>query len=508
MPKEKEEVKEIQSAGEVKLVATNDGTKKEYAIFEQLDGQFLYYEQGTEFVDTRNQISKSTDEVYVPMKAYPFAVLGQPIPYGTLEELFNELKTFIADHVDFPDGRCYDILAAFVLASWRAENFETAPYLLFLGDFGTGKTRALEILQELCYRALATPSISSAALVRLLQTLRVTMLVDETELLNNEARQELVAILNVGYKRGQYYIRAEQDGAGVELWNTFGFKALAGTQDFVRTLTSRCIPIPMERATRKVCRSIDRERALQLRRKLLDYRHKTLYAPLPELDLPFNNGRNHELFSPLVQVAPDSSKNIIIEYALKLEDQAQIEESTGWEADIIKAIVALAQNRDRVKASDILEFMVNNGDIDQPEQKQIQSLKNRIGRTIKNKFHFQKVARDKSFLIDKEKLERLKQRYLYLEKTAQTEQSAHPNTNERADSADSADFENPMDIHRINMLVDIAKALRSFNTNEFISECNKASIEVTEEQVRKFLQDMNSQGRIFSEALDKWRWIR
>lgn len=520
MIKEKEEVKEIQTAGEVKLIATNDGSKKEYAIFEQLDGQFLYYEQGTELLDNRKYVSRAVDEAYVPMKTYPFAELADPIAYDTLEDLFNELKAFIAEHVDFPDDKCYYILSAFIIASWRAEDFETAPYLLFLGDFGSGKTRALEVLQELCYRALVSASISTAALVRLLQKYRVTVLIDETELFNSkskysDSKQELVAILNSGYKRGQFYTRAKPDSDDIELWKTFGFKALAGTQDFVQTLNSRCIPIPMERATRRVRRTIDRDKALKLRRKLLNYRFKNLMTELPSIDLPFKNGRNHELFTALVQIAPEEARKSIVEYGMKLEDERQVDDATSFEADILQAIIAL--NRARVKAADILTFLSMNQvitlDLEKAKASDIQSYKSRISRIIKNKFHFRQNTK-KEFYIDKVALERLKARYLPPDSsdisdtsdTAGSIQNIGKNGNNQNTEQAGTNECTDLQIHRVNMLIDIARMLGSFGTDEFINECNKASIEATEDQVRKFLQDMIHQGRIFPAAPDKWRW--
>ncbi len=438
----KEQTKEISTAGEVVRIATNKDKKIHYGIFEQVDGKFVYFEQDNQYKDARSHVIKQIGETWVPLPIYFFPNLDDPLAYGSIEELFQEIRNFLIEYVDIVEHECYDVISSFIIGSWRAEDFHTAPYLLPIGDVGVGKTRLLEVLGELCYRAIVSPSISPAAVVRLLANFRATMLVDETEILNVETKQELVAILNAGYKRGQYYIRAEQDGSGVELWNTFGFKALAGTQDFARALSSRCIPIPMERATRPIRKSIDKDKGLELRTKLLDYRFKTLHTPLPEVDLPFKNGRAHELFSPLVQIAPESYRKSIIDYGLKLEQQAQVEDSTGFEADIIKCILAL--KGDRVKAADILQFMINNGDIDQPDPKKEQSLKNRISRTIKNKFHFQKVARDKSFVIDSDKLERLKHRYLYPEKTAQTAQTAQPNTNECADCADCADLQDTL----------------------------------------------------------------
>jgi len=437
---EKKEKVEIETPGEVLLVSTNQGTKNVYGIFEQLGSRFLHYEQGTGLQE-RAFISKSTNQVYKPLQTYPFPALEQPLDYCSIEELFKEIKNFIYEHVDFPHPACYDIVAAFIMVSWRAEDFETVPYLLFLGDICSGKTRSLEVLEQLCYRALASASISPAAVVRLLQSYRTTLLIDETELFNHESRQELVAILNSGYKRGQFYARAKQDSEDVELWHCFGPKALAGTQDFARTLNSRCVLIPMERAGRSIRKRIDSEKALHERRKLLDYRFKALHTTLPALELPFKNGRHHELFEPLLQVVPESARESIIRYGLKMESDREIEDATSLEGDVLLAIVSL--KKDRVRASDILEFLNINGDmtIDMQNAKQVNSMKNRIGRILRSKFHLQKNTQ-KQFFVDKEKIERLTARYLpYLLKRDKTDKTDNPNTNELSHLSHLSDFQ-------------------------------------------------------------------
>jgi hypothetical protein len=58
-----------------------------------------------------------------------------------------------------------------------------------------------------------------------MHTWRPTLLIDESELYRTEgeAATEVRAILNSGYRRGQYAIRGSKDGKKPKLYNVFGF---------------------------------------------------------------------------------------------------------------------------------------------------------------------------------------------------------------------------------------------------------------------------------------------
>lgn len=411
----------ITIAGIIPL-ANHDGLK-EYAIFEQVYSPqsigeptptFAYYEQPAELLQYKIGITKNGNESWKPMENYPFKHINGVKDYGSLENLYNQIYDYVYEHIDFTDNAFYHIVTSFVIASWRLNEFQSVPYVLFLGEFMSGKTRALEVLSELCYHAIKTSSITSAALVRLVDKHNVTLLVDESELLNTDSKKELVGILNSGYKKGDNYIRVKQDDSGeLEYLKTFGFKALAGTQDFTKALNSRCVEIPMERATRTIRKKIDEQKGSELRMQLLSYRFKNLLQSLPEIELPFENGRNHEVFEPLIQVAPNEVRKIIIDYGLRLEGSRKIEESTSFEGDVLRATLKIVKNNTigKFMAKDVYEAFKDETDMDADYlSKNEGSIKNKIGRVLKNKFHLEK-GHHKEYFIDKPKLYRLMKRY-------------------------------------------------------------------------------------------------
>ena len=454
--KTEQKVKEAQTCGEV-ITLTNHNGKKEYAIFEQIFirqdigdnlAQFLYYEPSTGRLEMKDVMMKSIDETWIPMDRYPFPQINGAKDYGTLEELYDRVYEFIHEHADLTDETYYHVATAFILTTWRREDFDAVPYLMFLGEFASGKTRMLEILHALCYRPVRTSSISSAALVRLVQKHNATLLIDETDILNAESKSELVGILNSGYKAGDYYIRAKRDSEDLEYWKTFGFKALAGTQDFNKTLNSRCVEIPMEKATRSIRKKLDKDRGSELRMKLLDYRDRNLFKPLDDVQLPFENGRNHELFTPLIQIMPEKHRELVIKCGLKQESSRRVEDSVSFEGDALRSLLTVVKNKkpERIKVSEIFEEYKVQSDVDSEIlNKEQNSIKNRIGRVLKNKFHLEQ-AWNKAYRIDKEKIARMMQRYTpeltvdeylgavhTLEKSVCSVGSACPSTNEHTE---------------------------------------------------------------------------
>src|SRR5208283_429746 len=108
---------------------------------------------------------------------------------------------------------------------------------------------------RLCYRSIMSSSITAAAVFRVLEAWHPTLLLDETEIYNRESMIEVLALLNSGYRKGQYAIRIEKEKEGcpqIGTFDTFGFKILAGTEELATTLQSRCIITAMSRAVKQV----------------------------------------------------------------------------------------------------------------------------------------------------------------------------------------------------------------------------------------------------------------
>jgi len=192
-------------------------------------------------------------------------------------------------------------------------------------------------------------SMSAASLFRALEAWRPTLLLDETEIYNREAMVEVLALLNSGYRRGQYAIRIQKIEEGcpqIAMFDVFGFKVLAGTEELAATLSSRCILTSMSKAVRPINLFVDEEKSEDLRNKLLMYRFRNLGKTLNNSTLVefkngfFQNARVVELFISLLQVSPTEEIRERLQKCMNQITQSRLdEEQASLEARVFDAVL-------------------------------------------------------------------------------------------------------------------------------------------------------------------------
>lgn len=333
-----------------KIIHFNPGFFQNGFVFEQVENG-LFAQGETE--DLINQYIVTTKnfqpKTYQPIQKCPWPLAAKPINYGSLSDLWKEIRQFIHEHLFLPENALYDVLTSWIMATWTWEIWNVVPYVFFYGPPATGKTRGLEVLHRVSYRGMLASSISPAALFRVCDLFHPTVFLDETEIYSLEGKNEVIHLLNAGYRRGQSAIRMKGKSADMQLafFDVFGFKALAGTKTLVQTLESRCVMIRMLKARRKVKLFIDEDKARELRGKLLQLRFNTLATSdvsdvsdvfskrIPQLKI--RDGRLIELFSSLLAVANDGRENIL-KYAQKVYEMRELEEKASEEAEIIEIL--------------------------------------------------------------------------------------------------------------------------------------------------------------------------
>jgi hypothetical protein len=110
-----------------------------------------------------------------------------------------------------------------------------------------GKTRVLNLLNLLVAKPLKTESVTPPALFRTVEMARPTMLLDECNALLDD-NAELVALLNSGFECNGMVVRTVGDAFEPRQFSVFGPVAMAGIGSLARTLSDRCITVPMQRA--------------------------------------------------------------------------------------------------------------------------------------------------------------------------------------------------------------------------------------------------------------------
>jgi len=227
---------------------------------------------------------------------------------GDIRKLYDEILNLTKKFIVFKSEVEYKIYTLWNIATWKYDEFYTVPYLGFMGEIESGKTRALEGVEQFGYHAMGASNVSVASVPRAIESLRATLLVDEVhhQILNGtDKANELLGIFKSGYKRGMKYTVCDDDDKNKVIGrDVFGFKAFATTKSFHPDLHSRSIIFWMEEAEPEIkdMREIFDD-ARRIRGMLCAYRY-LVDAP-PNLDLakiPLK-GRILEIFEPILRIA-------------------------------------------------------------------------------------------------------------------------------------------------------------------------------------------------------------
>ena len=253
---------------------------------------FEIWKPGSDAPQQRDDCSLSNGETLVPpADKHRLAAKGVVLlparseAYGTQAELLAELISFIHRYCDVPPF-WEELMAHYALTSWVYDRFTAVPYLRFLGEPQSGKTRCLQVVSQLCYKAIVAGGATTVApLFRLLELYRGTFVIDEADYKHSDLAAEIVKILNCGYMKGLPVLRTEKSGDNYDPrpFDVFGPKVLTTRNEFEdQALETRCLTL--RTAERKVRPDIPRQlpqafysEALVLRNKLLRWRFENLF---------------------------------------------------------------------------------------------------------------------------------------------------------------------------------------------------------------------------------------
>ena len=246
--------------------------------------------------------------------------------------LLSELADCYARYLVLPRFAPHT-LALWIMHTYTWNLGRTAAYLALLSpEKRCGKTTALSIAATLAHRALAASNVTPAALFRVIERDKPTLLIDEADSFIGE-NEELRGILNAGYTRdAAFVIRTVGESHEPRRFNVFGVKLFAGIGKLPGTLTDRCITIPMRR--KQLGDTVERFRGLdgeELRRKCARWAQDHI-AQLTDADpaVPSTlNDRAADIWRPLLAIAdlaggnwPDDARHAAMELSADMEDDS------------------------------------------------------------------------------------------------------------------------------------------------------------------------------------------
>jgi len=160
-------------------------------------------------------------------------------------KLISELAAYFARHAKFQNDTLPTVLALWVVAGYAHMAFPIFPYLsITSAQPGCGKTRILELLAEVGFRAkplIINPT--PAVLYRSLHDSAQVMLIDEFEDATEDGKKAMITVLNSGFQRGAIVPRCVGDEHNVKYFQSYGPKAFSGLTRIPDTLQTRGSPI-------------------------------------------------------------------------------------------------------------------------------------------------------------------------------------------------------------------------------------------------------------------------
>jgi len=201
------------------------------------------------------------------------------VPYGSQTRLFSQIRTFLHRYLELPDD-FEEIASLYVILTWVYEFAPSIPYLRVIGDWGTGKTRFLQVAGSICFRPIfASGATTPSPIFRILEQFRGTLVFDEADFKDSSAWVEMVKLLNNGYRPGMPVLRADKENGKwyPRSYQVFGPKLISTRFPFKdealesRCLTSEMLPLTRDDIPRVLPPAFDKE-VNELRSKLLTFR--------------------------------------------------------------------------------------------------------------------------------------------------------------------------------------------------------------------------------------------
>jgi hypothetical protein len=294
--------------------------------------------------------------------------------------LLTHVRSFIHRYADVSDG-FEELAALYVLLSWVFDRFAVVPYLRLKGDYGSGKSRCLQVIGSLCYKPMFVSGASTVSpMFRIIDAFRGTLILDESDFRFSDEKAEIVKILNNGNAAGFPVLRSEATPTkefNPRAFDVFGPKIIATRRDFEdQALESRCITEVMSGLPPRADIPLSlperfHTEALELRNRLLMYRFKDVQRKDGDDSLrhPLLEARVAQVYQPLLSLAPDEGmRNRLLALARKQTGSLRSERGVSIEAQLLDTLCVMRREGAPLFVRDITErFAARFGvDFDRP----------------------------------------------------------------------------------------------------------------------------------------------
>lgn len=278
---------------------------------------------------------------------------SEPKECGSQKELIQDIQEFIHKYLSVSPF-FEKISSYYVLFSWIYDDFNELPYLRGLGDYGTGKSRFLQVVGSICYRPIfASGATTVSPIFRILNDFRGTLILDEADFKFSDATTDIVKILNNGFMKGMPVLRSEGNNKksfDVKAYDVFSPKLIASRMLYKDTaLESRMITEDMNLCSlgKDIPYNIPDlfwDEAREIRNKLLMFRfqNKGKIKINPELENREIEPRLNQIAIPLMSIVNDQEIiKEIQQYIKEYNEKIKTDRTLGYNYQILDAICEL-----------------------------------------------------------------------------------------------------------------------------------------------------------------------
>ncbi|MHA1169391.1 MAG: hypothetical protein ACTSRU_16310 [Candidatus Hodarchaeales archaeon] len=273
--------------------------------------------------------------------------------------LLYDVESKIGDYIEFFEGlNTLTFISLWCIGTYFHRLFKAYPYVFLNGLKASGKTKTLEVCNQICFNSFLSTGMSTASLFRMIEVFRPTIMIDEGESLRNKERRESFReIILSGYKNGAKTYRVEEfsnkgvKGYTVKEFDLYCPKMLANITGLESILESRCISLTMKAALNQKIANNDVDLDDPEWQTIRDKIYEMLFFDWDEVkkiyDSLENNGgfknREWELWRPILSLAKYFGTDYydrMLEYSRqKIEEMRMEEISETFDFLLVKTLL-------------------------------------------------------------------------------------------------------------------------------------------------------------------------
>jgi len=182
--------------------------------------------------------------------------LAKSHPSPNFLEVYQKIEKELRYYFEFEEEGTYDVIICWAIGTYFHELFNFYPLLYLNAAKGSGKTKLLHFLHQICFNSIFCQDPSDSTIFRLAHANKCTILIDEIEGVSKKDKSGLRSLLLGSPNKGIIIPRSEQKNVkvksfDVKLFNLYGPRAIANITGIDDVLEDRCITVILKRALNK-----------------------------------------------------------------------------------------------------------------------------------------------------------------------------------------------------------------------------------------------------------------